>query len=67
MIGSLIITIPTQEIYVLFMSTEYFVLLYSLAVLRIVPYFRWALSDQKGMSYLAKKKSLTKQAYIQRS
>ncbi len=23
----------------------------------------WALSDQKGMSYLAKKKSLTKRAY----
>jgi hypothetical protein len=32
---------------------RYFVLLYSLAVWRIVPNFRWALSDQKGMSYLA--------------
>ncbi len=25
--------------------------------------FCWALSDQKGVSYLAKKKSLTKRAY----
>jgi hypothetical protein len=25
--------------------------------------FCWALSDQKGMSYLAKKKCLTKRAY----
>ena len=40
------------------MSTEVFVLLYSLAVWCIVPNFRWALSDQKGMSYLAKKNSL---------
>ena len=44
---------------VLFMSTEVlFVLLYSLAVWRTVPNIRWALSDQKGMSHLAKKKSL---------
>ena len=41
------------------------VLLYSLAVWRMVPDFRWALSDQKGMSYLAKKKSLTKRAYTE--
>jgi hypothetical protein len=45
------------------MSTEVFVLLYSLAVWRIVPTFCWALSDKKGMSYLAKKNSLMKQAY----
>jgi uncharacterized membrane protein YbaN (DUF454 family) len=45
------------------MSTEVFVLLYSLAVWRIVPNFHWALSDQKGMSYLAKKNSLMKRAY----
>jgi hypothetical protein len=45
------------------MSTEVFVLLYSLAVWRIVPNFRWALSDQKGMPYLAKKNSLMKRAY----
>ncbi len=39
---------------------------YSLAVWRTVPMstkFCWALSDQKGMSYLAKKNSLTKRAY----
>jgi hypothetical protein len=35
---------------------RYFVLLYSLAVWRIVPNFRWALSDQKGMSYLPRLK-----------
>ena len=42
---------------------RYFVLLYSLAVWRTLPNFCWALSDQKGMSYLAKKTSLTKRAY----
>jgi hypothetical protein len=42
---------------------RYFVLCLSLAVWRTVPNFRWALSDQKGMSYLAKKKSLSERAY----
>jgi hypothetical protein len=38
---------------------RYFVLLYSLAVWCKVPNFVdcWAISDQKGMSYLAKKKN----------
>ena len=44
---------------------QHIIFLYSLAVwcIVIVPNLRWALSDQKGMSYLAKKKSLTKRAY----
>jgi hypothetical protein len=37
-----------------FCQLRYFVLLYSLAVWRTLPNFCWALSNQKGMSYLAK-------------
>jgi len=56
--------IPTEEIYVLFMSTEvFYTSVPTLFIWHTVPNFCWALSNQKGMSYLAKKKSLTKRGY----
>ena len=60
---SLITTIPTKEIYMLFMSAEVFCTPVLFGSLAHSTKFHWALSDQKGMSYLAKTKSLTKRAY----
>jgi len=48
---------------VLFLSTEVFCTPVPFGGLAHSTKFCWALSDQKGMSYLAKKKSLTKRAY----
>ena len=54
-IGSLITSIPTQEIYVLFMSTEVFCTPVLFGGLAHSTELCWALSNQKRMSYLAKK------------
>jgi hypothetical protein len=48
---------------VLFLSTEVFCTPVLFGCLAHSTKFCWALSDQKGMSYLAKKKSLMKRAY----
>jgi len=48
---------------VLFLSTEVFCTPVPFGGSAHSTKFCWALSDQKGMSYLAKKKSLTKRAY----